>query len=122
MFTTMSQFSADAISATRSVPERWSARVMRTRAPKFRAVSHTCSSSVAMIMLVMYRAFEARSYTCWSIGLDAMGARTLPGKREEAKRAGITPRILRGTKNHTITRMIDLVKERLASRYVAVLP
>jgi hypothetical protein len=35
------------------------------------------------------------------MGLEAIGARTLPGKREEEKRAGITPRILRGTGDHT---------------------
>jgi hypothetical protein len=31
-----------------------------------------------------------------------MGTRTFPGNRVEAYRAGITARILRGTKDHTI--------------------
>jgi VWFA-related protein len=46
------------------------------------------------------------------MGLEAMGARTLPGKREEEKRAGITPRILRGTNDLTIKqRVIDSKKK-----------
>ena len=100
MFTTMSQFSADAISATRSVPERWSVRVKRATAPKRRASERMRSSSVAMMVRVRYRACEARSHTCWSIDFEEIWERTLPGKRVEAKRAGITPRILRGTGDH----------------------
>ena len=96
---------------------RWSARVMRTRAPKFACNFVDRSSSVAMIVLVRYRAWEARSYTCCSMVLEAMGARTLPGKREEANRAGITPRILRGTaRSYHKIRCVRLGKERLASR------
>src|SRR5579883_875325 len=46
------------------------------------------------------------------MGLEAMGARILPGKREDEKRAGITPRILRGTCDLTInTRVIDSKKK-----------
>ena len=37
-----------------------------------------------------------------SMDFEEMGARTLPGKREEPNRAGITPKILRGTEDHTI--------------------
>lgn len=41
-----------------------------------------------------------------------MGARTFPGKRVEANRAGITPKILRGTRDHTIKEpVIDLGKK-----------
>src|SRR5580658_1777921 len=36
------------------------------------------------------------------MGFPAMMARDLPGKREEANRAGITPRILVGTIDHSI--------------------
>ena len=52
-----------------------------------------------------------------------MGARTLPGKREEANRAGITPKILRRHRGsyHKI-RMLDLRKERLGSLYDAADP
>src|ERR1700730_8210003 len=36
------------------------------------------------------------------MGFPARGARAFPGKREEANRAGITPRILVGTIDHSI--------------------
>src|ERR1022692_965515 len=52
MFTINSAVSADATSATRSVPEAWSARVIRTGAPKLRAAAAMRSSSVATITLV----------------------------------------------------------------------
>src|SRR5215471_19615617 len=55
------------------------------------------SSSVAITRLVRYLACEARSQTCWSMLLPARGARTLPGSREDAYRAGMTPRIRCGT-------------------------
>src|SRR6266545_1192300 len=42
----------------------------------------------------------------------AMMARALPGKREEAYRAGITPRILRGTGDHTMERPYDKLRFR----------
>ena len=49
-----------------------------------------------------YRAELARSKTCCSIVLPAMTARALPGKRDDANRAGITPRIRVGTFDHSM--------------------
>src|SRR5579859_4826474 len=43
-----------------------------------------------------------RSQTCSSMVLEPRVARALPGNREEAYRAGITPRIRRGTQKSTI--------------------
>src|ERR1017187_5372047 len=43
-----------------------------------------------------------RSQTCCSMVLEPRVARALPGNREEAYRAGITPRIRRGTQKSTI--------------------
>jgi len=48
IFTISSAFSAEATSAARSVPEAWSARVIRTGAPNRRASANTLSSSVAI--------------------------------------------------------------------------
>jgi hypothetical protein len=36
------------------------------------------------------------------MGFPAMRARAFPGKREEANRAGITPKVLVGTIDHSI--------------------
>jgi len=44
----------------------------------------------------------ARSYTCCNIVFEEIRDSTLPGKRAEENRAGITPKILRGTRDHTI--------------------
>ena len=44
----------------------------------------------------------ARSNTCCSMVLPAMTARALPGKRDEANLAGITPRIRVGTFDHSM--------------------
>jgi hypothetical protein len=45
--------------------------------------------------------------------LEEIRDSTLPGKREEENRAGITPKILRGTRDHTIkTAMINLEKRK----------
>src|SRR3982751_4778020 len=43
-----------------------------------------------------------RAQTCSSMVLEPRVARALPGNREEAYRAGITPRIRRGTQKSTI--------------------
>src|SRR5215472_11102711 len=55
-----------------------------------------------MIMLVRYLESDTRSKTLWSMVFvppfrSGIGTRTLPGNREDAYRAGITPRILRRT-------------------------
>src|SRR5438552_1806565 len=43
--------------------------------------------------------------------LEAMWARTLPGKRLDENLAGMTPRILRGTGDHTINPMLESWKK-----------
>src|SRR5580698_1128925 len=50
-----------------------------------------------MVTLVRYRACEARSQTCCSMDLPPIEMRAFPGNREEAYRAGITPRMRSGT-------------------------
>ena len=49
-------------------------------------------------------ACEARSHTCCSMGFPAIETRAFPGNREDAYRAGITPRILCGTIEDITTR------------------
>ena len=78
-----------ATSAMRSVPERCSARVMTASAPNAVAACTTRSSSVAIITREILLALLARSHTRWIIGLPASTTRTFPGKRVEAKRAGM---------------------------------
>src|ERR1700691_6092853 len=47
--------------------------------------------------LVRYRAWDARSQTCWSMDFPPIETRAFPGNRDEAYRAGITPRMRSGT-------------------------
>ena len=56
MLTMTSAGAAEATSATRSVPDAWSSRVILTGAPKDRAASAIRMSSVAMMTWERYRA------------------------------------------------------------------
>src|SRR5205085_7945400 len=81
--------SAAATSATRSVPEAQSARVMRASAPCAVTASKMRSSSVATITRETDSARAARSTTCRIIGICLMGRRGLPGNLVEPYRAGM---------------------------------
>jgi hypothetical protein len=56
------------------------------------------------------------------MGFPAMGARTLPGNLDEENLAGMTPRILRGTRDHTIKRVMLFLVEKGWQADAAVLP
>ena len=82
-------------SAMRSEPLGCSGRVISTR-QKFCATSQMRVSSVATITSLKDFANWHCSTTCWMRGLPAMSASGLPGKRVEANRAGMMPRIFTG--------------------------
>src|SRR5215471_9005118 len=72
----------------RSEPEAWSLRVMTARPPAFSTAAATASESVATTTSPIAAAC-ARRNTCTIIGTSLRSARGLPGRRVEAKRAGM---------------------------------
>ena len=75
-------------SARRSVPVEWSPRVISARTPWAWAACSTRASSVAMQTCAAPER-AARSAVRTTMGLPAMSARGLSGRRVEAVRAGI---------------------------------
>ena len=78
----------ESASKMRSEPEAWSARVITARAPAASAASAIAAASVATTTSPS-SASRARSTTWAIIGRPPMSASGLPGRRVEAKRAGI---------------------------------
>src|SRR5262249_23020178 len=72
----------------RSEPEAWSLRVMTARPPAFSTAAATASESVATTTSPI-AASRARRSTCTIIGTPLRSARGLPGRRVEARRAGM---------------------------------
>ena len=73
----------------RSEPEAWSARVITARAPAASAAAAISAVSVATTTSPSAAA-RARSTTWTIIGRPPMSASGLPGRRVEAKRAGMS--------------------------------
>ena len=112
-FTTTSNVSPifSAALSHRSVPFGMAASVMTTSAP---AASHAAlmrASSVATTRRVSVFAFLACSYVRTIMGLPAIITRGLPGKRDDAYRAGITPR------TRVLPVPLDALQHARASRY-----
>ena len=78
-----------ATSATRSVPLRCFGEVIATSAPNPNAHSAIRRSSVATITVSTPFARAHRSHTCWISGLPAIRCSGFPGRRVDAKRAGM---------------------------------
>src|SRR4030095_9369902 len=72
----------------RSDPETWSLRVMTARPPAFSTAAATGSESVATTTSPILAA-SARRSTCTIIGTPWRSAKGLPGRRVEARRAGM---------------------------------
>jgi hypothetical protein len=78
----------------RSVPVAQETGVITASPPNARTTLAMRTSSVATRTASRDRAFFACSQTHWIMGLPARSTRGLPGKREEAKRAGMMPMTL----------------------------
>ena len=98
MFSTQSKGSSRAAraAAVRSVPEGRAGSVMMASPPKERTAEAIRASSVATTTRSTPSARLAASKTHWIIGLPAISARGLPGKREAWKREGRTARVRMG--------------------------
>ena len=84
---------ASSTAATRSVPEGRAGSVITTWPSKSWTALWIRSSSVATTTWSTPAAARAASQAHWIMGLPAMRARGLPGKRVAAKREGSTARV-----------------------------
>ena len=82
--------------ARRSLPELQSGEVISTGKPQPSAKERTWSLSVHTTTAATPWACRQRSSTCWSMGLPAISASSLPGSRADSSRAG-TATTTRGT-------------------------
>ena len=80
--------SASRASKMRSEPETWSLRVMMARPPALSTAAATASESVATTASPMPASWARRS-TCTIIGRPWISASGLPGRRVDARRAGM---------------------------------
>ena len=67
----------------------WAGEVITASPPKPRTAAAMRSSSVATSTRSTRCARDARSCTCWIIGLPWISERGFPGRRVEPKRAGM---------------------------------
>ncbi len=79
---------------TRSVPLGSSGEVSSTGQPLARQSAAISSASVATTTWSSWGQARAASYTQASMGRPAISRRILRGRRVEARRAGMTPRVL----------------------------